>query len=117
MSKKGRVEYVRGKKPRYFVDGREVSAQEYDKAFPSKLQQLLEAKELLPANLQTAWPLISDAFAVHPDQVAEATLRNKKAGVNVGYKKNGQAEIPSRHERRKLSILEGCHDKDGGYGD
>lgn len=117
MSKKGRVEYVRGKKPRYFVDGTEVSEAEYDKAFPSKLASLLEAGDLLPSDSRTAWPIVSDALGVHPDQVPEANHRNKAAGVNVQYNRKGQAVIPSRGERRKLLRLEKAHDRDGGYGD
>jgi hypothetical protein len=123
MSKKGRIEFVRGKPAKYFVDGREVTEAQYDAAFPSKLEELLEAGDLLPSDTRTGWPLASDALAVHPDQVQEANERNRKAGVNVTYSdgkdghKKGQALLPSRHERRKLLRLEKAHDRDGGYGD
>lgn len=101
---------------RYWIDGQQVTEAAYHAAFPSKLEELLEAKEVKIEG-GGHWPLVSDALGVHPDQVDEANLRNKKAGVAVEYNRKGQAVIPTRGERRKLLRLEQFHDKDGGYGD
>lgn len=65
----------------------------------------------------TCWPMVSEALAVHPSQVATANARNKRHGVNVVYDKNGAAHIPDRGERKRLLKLEGFHDNNGGYGD
>ena len=66
----------------------------------------------------SGWPLVSDALAVHPDQIEQATARNRRHGVNVTYEPaSGRAVIPDRGERRRLLRLEGCHDNQGGYGD
>lgn len=71
----------------------------------------LAGGETLPGLALSGWPLISDAMGVHPKQVEQANARNKRHGVNVTYKKNGQAVIPDRGERRKLLKLEGFVDR------
>ncbi len=101
---------------RYWLDGKEVTEAEYEAAFPSKLEELLEAADVMIEG-GGHWPILSDGLGVHPEQVDEANRRNKAAGVAVEYNHKGQAVIPSRGERRKLLRLERCHDKDGGYGD
>ncbi len=97
----------------YFLAGEEVTEAAYRAVYP-----LPEAGQAPPASVScSAWPLISDALAVHPKQVAEANARNRKAGVHVTYQADGRAVLPDRNERRKLLRLEGCHDKQGGYSD
>lgn len=65
----------------------------------------------------TTWPLVSEALAVHPKQVAEANARAKRHGISVTYQKDGRCIIPDRGNRKKLLRLEGLHDNRGGYGD
>ncbi len=101
---------------RYWIDGKEVTEAKYNKMFPSKLQELLEAQDVMVEG-GGHWPILSEALGVHPEQVQEANQRNKAAGIAVEYNRKGQAVIPSRGERRKLMDLEGVHDRDGGYGD
>jgi hypothetical protein len=112
--RKGTVTYSRdGKTARFFLDGEEVTREQFDAAFPPKPD--------LPGSFASCqgacWPQESVALAVHPDQVAEANERNKAHGVNVTYKADGTAVVPDRGERRRLLRLEGYHDKQGGYGD
>lgn len=58
------------------------------------------------------WPIYSDALGVHPDQVAEATERNKRHGISVSYTPDGRAVLPDPANRRKLMRLERKVDKD-----
>jgi hypothetical protein len=92
-------------------DGRELTRAEFDALFPAKPI----GAPGVPAS--ACWPMKSVALAVHPDQVAEATERNRAHGVNVTYDATGMAEIPDRGERKKLLRLERMHDNHGGYGD
>ena len=78
---------------------------------------LLAGSEPLAANQPGAWPIISDALAVHPSQVQQARERNKRHGVPVWYMLDGRAILPDRAARKKLLKLEGFHDNSGGYGD
>ena len=112
---KGKVIYRNsssGATPAYFIDGVEVTKEEYDEAFPSKLE------EGTPF-VSTAWhdPLSSFAFSCHRDQVAEMNARNKEHGIATRYDATGRAHVPSRTDRNKLMKLEGMHDNDGGYSD
>jgi putative FmdB family regulatory protein len=63
------------------------------------------------------WPLLSDAMAVHPDQIAEATSANRRNGTNVGYTPDGRAIFESRAQRKAHCQAYGYHDNSGGYGD
>lgn len=117
------------KGPRYFLDGKPVTKAAYDRAFPSKLDELLAVPEELRSGgavgqATTTWPMVSEALAVQPSQVAEANARNKKHGVAARYDAEGFCHIPTRAERAKLIRLERTHggmpglcDNRGGYGD
>ena len=112
-----KIVYKSNGKHLHFLDGRQVTRAEYDRAVPSKLDDLFEAGTTAPSHTTTCWPMMSDALAVHPDQVAEATARNRKHGVNVGYLPDGTALLPDRGARKAILKLEGFHDNNGGYGD
>jgi len=62
-------------------------------------------------------PLVSDALAVHPDQVPEVIERNRKHGINVHYDSDGCPVLPTRQVRKALMKIEGHFDRAGGYGD
>ncbi len=101
-------------KPVYRIDGREVTKKEFDLLFPDRPLSGGNFGGHLPGN----WPMMSDGLAVHPDQVAEASERNKRNGINVTYDpRDGRAILPDRNERKKLLRLEGFRDNNGGYGD
>jgi hypothetical protein len=66
-----------------------------------------------------AWkkPLLSNALAVHPDQIPEAMAHARANGVNVDFHPDGRAILRSRGERKKYAKARGQIDQDGGYGD
>jgi chloramphenicol 3-O-phosphotransferase len=109
---RGKIKYGRTGATNWYIDDVEVTKEEYDKRFPAK--ELGEPMAHAPSIWQDH---TSDALAVHPDQVAEATARNRRHGISVTYDENGTAHIPDRAERKKLLRLEGMHDNGGGFGD
>lgn len=110
---KGLVKYSRdGKTRTCFIDGVEVTPEEFNKRFPPKpLGVPLIASPAIWQGFESL------ALAVHPDQVAEATERNRRHGCSVTYAADGTALIPDRKERARLMKIEGMHDREGGYGD
>ena len=100
-----------GDRQTYWIDGREATRTEFRKAFP--------AQPLGSAECITAWkrPILSDALAVHPDQIPEVLERNRQHGIYIDYAPDGRPILTNRRDRAKLLKLEGCHDHSGGYGD
>lgn len=98
---------------RHFIDGRPATQAEVDAAFPAKPLGV----PMHGGNTSSAWPLYSDALAVHPSQIEQARARNRKRGVAVDYLPDGRAILTDRGARRDLMKLEGVHDNHGGYGD
>jgi hypothetical protein len=100
---------------RYYLEGREVSKEEFDAELPDKT--------LLDGSGETfagTWrqPILSDALAVHPAQIPGAMLRNARHGLHVEYnQEDGRPILRDRGQRRDLMRIEGAHDNDGGYGD
>jgi hypothetical protein len=106
-----KIVYGRGGKPdRFYIAGKEVTAEEFRKHCKPKGGRIKAGDKLLVSNL-SGWPMRSEALAVHPAQVAEANARNKRHGISVTYDAEGFAHIPDRNERRKLLKLEALHDK------
>lgn len=101
-----------GAKQTWWIDGRQVSKEEYDAALPNVEEPIGDGSGLVQFK-----PMESMALAVHPKQVEEANARNKRHGVGVEYRPDGMAMLTSREGRRKLNRLEGFHDNNGGYGD
>ncbi len=111
--KKKCVTFDRAGNPTYYVNGAVVTKEEFDGLLPTRPLGVPMA-----AHLPACWPLVSEALAVHPDQVTEANVRNKKHGVSARYEAGtGLCVIPDRDDRSKLLKLEGFHDKQAGYGD
>lgn len=111
----------RGEK-QFFLGDRQVTREEFDAVVPNRIADLLKQNKKSRAvpggHAPGNWPKVSEALAVHPDQVAEATARNKRHGVNVPYDpETGCAILPDRAERARLLRLENMHDNQGGYGD
>lgn len=63
------------------------------------------------------WPMESEALAVHPDQVKEASMAADAAGVPTEFKKNGRVVFRSAHHRKKYCEAFGYFDRNAGYGD
>lgn len=81
--------------PEYQLDGKVVSKEEFDRAFPPK-----KAGEFGTMNYKR--PLFSDALGVHPEQIPEAMEHDKKSGVvGVEYLPDGRAVFTSEAQMRK----------------
>jgi hypothetical protein len=102
-----------GKDKSYFVDGRQVSQDEFDSLVPDALSGTGRSG----ASLQSWQPILSDALAVHPDQVAEATLDAKRKGVPTEFMPDGRPILRTRQHRKEYLRAYGFHDNQGGYGD
>lgn len=102
--------FGRGRQPdQYLLDGREVTKEEYDRALPDK-----------PMGGQAPCffkPLESDALAVHPDQVKEATADAARKGVPTDFLADGRPVLRTRKHRAAYLKAYGFFDRDAGYGD
>ena len=65
----------------------------------------------------TAWPLVSDAMAVLPEQIGEAMALDRQLGVQADFTKEGQPIFRSRGHRKEYCQAHGFFDRNGGYGD
>lgn len=116
---KGKIIYGRHGIKTYFVDGKMVTEEVFRKAFPPQPMAANGRCSLV------GWskPLVNDALAVHPTQIAEAMERNAKRGLHVQYNADGCPILTSQEERRQLIEIEntcipgGVRDNNGGYGD
>lgn len=110
---KGQIIYSRdGSTCRCYIGDKEVSREEFDKAFPPK-----PLGEPLAAHLPGCWPMPSDALAVHPSRIEEAMEDAKKKGVPTTFDAEGRAILTDRGHRKKYLKAYGYHDNHGGYGD
>lgn len=111
----GRIVYS-GSSCRYFVGDEEVTEAQWNERFPSKLDDALAAAATLASHSPGCWPMVSEALAVHPDQVDAANERARKHGIAVRYEKGtGLCQIDSDGDKVKLVRLEGFANKQAGY--
>lgn len=75
------------------------------------------AAEMAGPRACDAWPMKSDALAIHPKQVKEYRQALKKKGVSADFTKDGRMILESRGHRRSVLRALNYYDKDGGYGD
>lgn len=62
------------------------------------------------------WPMVSEAAAVHPSQIAEAKdLIRRKGGVDCEFDKHGRPIFTSMGHRRRCLRAMGYEDKKGYY--
>lgn len=119
---RGRVTVGSRGKFHYFVEGVEVSKEEYDAAFPKKIDDLLATQIPQATLMQTskAWPKCSNAISGHAEQKAEMEAHAAKIGVPTEYRidKTGRAQavLTSSAHQRDLSKALGYVNLDGGYG-
>lgn len=91
-----------GEKTKYFLDTgknhswEEVTKAAFDDAFPDKPMALAGQCSLL------GWmkPVVSDALAVHPDQIGEAMAHDKKVGISPEYLPDGRPVFKSEAQMR-----------------
>ena len=63
------------------------------------------------------WPMLSDAMAVHPDQIQETREHAARHGVPTDFVPDGRPILLSRNHRKRYGELIGQYDRNGGYGD
>lgn len=109
---RSKIVYGKGGTPdRFYLNGQEVTAAEFKKR--TRVRGGRKAFGIPGGTATTGWPMVSEALAVDPSQVAEANERNRKAGVNVQYHpKTGCAIIPDAAARKRLLKLERFFDRD-----
>lgn len=107
-----KITYDRGGQRVYMIDSREVTREEFDRILPSKPIAVPGA-----AHTPGAWPMVSEAMGVQPDQIAEAAAHARSNGVPTEFTPDGRAIVRDRKHRRDLLRLYRYHDKQGGYGD
>ena len=111
---RGRIVY-RTDGDHYFVDNREVTKEEFDILFPDAPSDESTGE---PGSSLCGWkPIVSDALAVHPRQVEEATLDAAKKGCPTEFLPDGRPILTSRSHRKQYLKSYGFHDRRGGYGD
>ena len=105
---------VLGDSIRYYLENKQVTEAQYRAVHP------------LPASCggapggtpTTGWPILSDALAVHPEQIEEAKKDAAMRGIDVDFvPEDGRAVLRDRDHRRRMLRAYGFHDRDGGYGD
>lgn len=100
---------------RYYLDGVEVSERKFRKAQPPVASGGDPALQV-PKSC-SAWPILSDALAVHPKQIEEAMERDRRHGIQTDYAEDGRAILRDRAHRREMMRSLQVHDNNGGYGD
>ena len=84
----------KGKKRKYFIDGRQVTARVFHRAFPPQTGE----GEL---KISTSWrkPIHSQALSVHRKLIGQAMARAAKKGVPTEFDKEGCPVFTSRKHR------------------
>lgn len=95
------VSYMPNGKKAYFIDGKEVSFEEYDSVAPHKIKDVIESRRAADGHRPSCWPMASDAAGVNPDQIKEATEGARKAGVPTEFNREGQAIFTDNNHRRR----------------
>lgn len=113
---RGTITY--GAKFQYFVDGKEVTREEFDRVFPSHPVREIRPQALMETS--KAWPRKSDALGVGRNQKEKAEATMAKLGVPTEYVPDGcggySALIRNNEHQRNLLKATGMHNNDGGYG-
>lgn len=109
-----------GAKSTYWLDGAQVTKEVFDEANRQVRAALPQVSSVDRSEGNRPWSkaILSDALAVHPEQIPEVMERNRKHGLEIEYNtEDGRPVLLSRDQRRRLMKIEGVHDRDGGYGD
>lgn len=86
-----------GAPDRYYLDGVEVSQQKYESATtPKEIGCPMGGQPYVR-------PILSDAMAVHPDQIESAMEKNYKDGVPTNYMPDGRPIITSHQHQKALA--------------
>lgn len=64
-----------------------------------------------------AYPIMSEALAVHPSQREEAIAEAKRLGVPTEFTTRGEPVLTDPGHRKRYARALGFHDRNGGYSD
>jgi hypothetical protein len=82
----------------YFIDGNEVSAEEFEATFPE--QRIRVGEEYRPCTFK---PIASEALAYHPKQIPEAKEHFQKLGIgDTEIDSTGRPVFRDRQHRRRV---------------
>lgn len=95
----GKITYGRTGAKKWLLDGKEVSQEEFEAAFPPKP---LESGECPFGPALTGWPIHSLALGYHHTQREEATAHLAKLGVPTEIDPQGRPVLRNREHRRAL---------------
>jgi len=90
-----RVIYGAKGKKTYYINDVEVTEAEWHARFPSRIKDLLAEGSRTKSMTPGAWPIASEALAVHPDQIPEAMETAKAKGVPTSFDANGRPIMTS----------------------
>ena len=97
----------------YFLAGREVTEEVYREVYPLPP----EGSGIPGGTPCSGWPMLSEAAAVHPEQVEEAIQSARAKGIPTEFIPDGRVIFRDRAHRRAYLKAYGFHDRQGGYGD
>lgn len=103
----------------YLIDGVEVSQEVWEAALPGAKPDAFDSVGvgMLGAKNCSAWPILSDGFAVDPSQVEEAREHCKAIGTPCDFLPDGRAVFTSqRHQREVLRAHHMIHRNDNAGG-
>lgn len=90
----------------YMIDGAEVTEAEFRAAFP------LPEPGVPMTPSTSAWPMCSEAMAVHPKQVDLARKMDRERGApSTDYDRAGRPVFHSERHKRAYIKAHGCHDR------
>jgi hypothetical protein len=115
-----RARIIYGRKNRYFADEREVTREEFDRLFPTRIKDLLSSGRAPDGHRSSCWPQKgSDALCVQPQQIAEAHQLARDRGVSTEFTREGQPIFTSQRHRRDYcqKVETRVVDRNGSYGD
>lgn len=111
-------------RPVYLIDGVEVTREVFEAAFPPRAfapgTPSICGTPRRPGNgraLCHFQPILSDALAVHPSQVQEATQDAIQKGVPTDFLPDGRPVLRTRAHRKQYMKAYGFFDRNAGYGD
>lgn len=94
----------------YLIDGQVVSEAEFEVAFPEQVGTPMFGSS------SSAWPLRSDALAVHTKQIPAVIARNAKHGLHIPYDRAGRPILADQGQRKALMKIEGVKQQNSYYG-
>lgn len=108
-----RASYAPDGTARYWVDGKECTKAEYDKAVPSKLASFADA-QAAQIRKNAGWPMYSIGLGCHPDEIPKYQKLYAEHGIDAQFNKRGFLRCENQKDyNRKAEVVRLFH---GDYG-